>query len=62
MATATFSLLHSLVLRYLNAQREKEYGKPAKGMPVDVIDLINTNPHLQYTTEICNFQCYLTLL
>jgi predicted MFS family arabinose efflux permease len=50
VAAGVFALANSMALRYVNSQRDRKYGKPEKGVPVDVSELADANPHFRYIT------------
>jgi hypothetical protein len=39
IAAGSFVLGNSMALRYANSRRDRKYGKPEKGVPVDVSEL-----------------------
>jgi predicted MFS family arabinose efflux permease len=48
IGAGVFALANSMALRYVNSQRDRKYGKPEKGVPVDVSELADANPHFRY--------------
>ncbi|OAK96736.1 MFS general substrate transporter [Phaeosphaeriaceae sp. SRC1lsM3a] len=50
IATAVFALSNSMALRYVNRQKDKKYGKPVEGVPINVSELADAAPHFRYIT------------
>lgn len=50
IATALFALANHLVLETINRRRDKKYGKPMPGVPVDVSELADGAPMFRFIT------------
>lgn len=50
IATAIFALSNSMALRAVNRYRDRNYGKPEEGSPVDVTESGDANPLFRYIT------------
>ena len=50
IATAVFALANHLVLEAINRRRDKKYGKPVPGVPVDVSELADGAPMFRFIT------------
>ncbi|KAJ5815487.1 hypothetical protein N7474_007264 [Penicillium riverlandense] len=50
IATAAFALANHFALKAINKRRDKIYGKPVPGMPVDVTELADKAPMFRFIT------------
>ncbi|KAL2858530.1 major facilitator superfamily domain-containing protein [Aspergillus pseudoustus] len=50
IATAAFALANHFILKAINHQRDRMYGKPVPGMPVDVSELADRAPMFRFIT------------
>lgn len=50
IATAVFAISNSTLLRMSNKRKDNLYGKPEKGVPVDVSELADKSPYFRYIT------------